>query len=148
MTTRTKMRRGSGIKLTLPFVLWYSTLWFIVLVVTVPVFSVASYLTMADVLPEEGRRNLIFVLVTRTPLLILTVAGLAIFTTHRLAGPFIALKRAFDDVREGNIDRVLRFRRSDAHLRGVEDSFNGMMEAMRSKVRGEKAPERAASERT
>ncbi len=54
MTTKTKRRRGSGIKLTLPFVLWYSTLWFVVLVVTVPVFSIASYLMMADVLPAEA----------------------------------------------------------------------------------------------
>lgn len=147
MTPQNQKRRGSGIKLTLPFVLWYSTLWFIVLVVTVPVFSVASYFMMADILPEDSRRDLVFVLVTRTPLIILTVAGLAIFTTHRLAGPFIALKRAFDDVRDGNIDRVLRFRRSDAHLRGLEDAFNGMMEAVRSRVRGQKAPERAASEK-
>lgn len=144
--TKTKARRGSGIKLTLPFVLWYSTLWFVVLVVTVPVFAVASYFMVADVLPEQGRRDLIFVLLTRTPLIILTVAGLAVFTTHRLAGPFIALKKAFDDVRDGNIDRVLRFRRSDAHLRGLETAFNGMMDAMRKQIPSKKAPEGAASE--
>ena len=132
--------------MTLPFVLWYSTLWFVVLVVTVPVFAVASYFMIADVLPEQGRRDLVFVLLTRTPLIILTVAGLAVFTTHRLAGPFIALKNAFDDVRDGNIDRVLRFRRSDAHLRGLETAFNGMMDTMRKQIPGKKAPEGAASE--
>ncbi len=146
MTTKTKKRRGSGIKLTLPFVLWYSTLWFVVLVVTVPVFSIASYFMMADILPADSRRDLLVVLATRTPLIILTVAGLAVFTTHRLAGPFIALKRAFDDVQDGNIDRVLRFRRSDAHLRGLERAFNGMMETVRKRVRGQNAAERATSD--
>ncbi|MEA2691020.1 MAG: hypothetical protein QOJ16_407, partial [Acidobacteriota bacterium] len=58
------------------------------------------------------------------------LVALALFTTQRLAGPFIALKRACEDVKDGNLARRVRFRRADGHLLEVEAAFNEMMESL------------------
>jgi nitrogen fixation/metabolism regulation signal transduction histidine kinase len=70
----------------------------------------------------------------QTLFLVAALFGLAIFTTHRLAGPWIAVLRALQDVRRGNLDRRLRIRGSDLHLKEVEAEFNAMMEALRSRL--------------
>ncbi len=56
--------------------------------------------------------------------------GLAVVTTTRAAGPLVALRRAFDDVKGGDMDRRIRFRRGEKHLQGLDRSFNEMMEAL------------------
>ena len=61
-------------------------------------------------------------------------AGEAVFSTHRLAGPLIALRRACDEVRTGNLDRPLRFRHSDPHLGELETAFNDMVAALRKRL--------------
>jgi nitrogen fixation/metabolism regulation signal transduction histidine kinase len=67
------------------------------------------------------------------------VIALAVFTTHRLAGPMIAIRRALEDVRDGKLDRTLRFRRSDPHLGEIENAFNEMAAALRERA-GKSAP--------
>jgi methyl-accepting chemotaxis protein len=133
--TRKHKVRGSGFKFAVPFVLRYSIMWFVVIVAAVPVFGVASFLMSSDLLTEEARGRLWTVVVTRTPLVIVAVAALALFTTQRLAGPFVALKRALDDVKNGDLDRELRFRRADGHLRDIEAAFNDMMAALRERMK-------------
>jgi nitrogen fixation/metabolism regulation signal transduction histidine kinase len=128
--------RGTGFKFALPYVLRYSWVWIVVVVAAVPVFSVASYILTAGLLTEDAQGHLWTVVLTRTPLIALAVVVLAVFTTQRLAGPFVALKRAFEDVKSGDLDRRLRFRRSDAHLRDVENAFNDMMDALQQRLRG------------
>ncbi|HEX2642363.1 MAG TPA: hypothetical protein VHU81_05195 [Thermoanaerobaculia bacterium] len=133
--------RGSGVRLTLPFVFRFLGLWMAVTVLIVLVFSVSSYLLLVDRLAVQGHEGLALgILIVQTVVTMLAVTALGIFTTHRLAGPIIALQRAFDDVRQGNLDRQLRFRQSDDHLRGVETSFNQMMVVVKERIEGERAP--------
>jgi methyl-accepting chemotaxis protein len=128
--------RGTGFKFALPYVLRYSWVWIVVVVAAVPIFAVASYILTAGLLTEDAQSRLWTVVLTRTPLIIVAVVILAVFTTQRLAGPFVALKRAFEDVKSGDLDRRLRFRRTDEHLRDIENAFNEMMETLQQRLRG------------
>ena len=133
--------RGSGVRLTLPFVFRFLGLWMAVTVLIVLVFGVSSYLLLLDRFSAQGREGIALgILIAQTVITIVAVTALGVFTTHRLAGPIIALQRTFDAVRQGDLDRQLRFRQSDDHLRGVETSFNEMMVVLKERVEGERAP--------
>ena len=106
--------RGSGFKHTLPDVLPVSAVWVFVVVPTTPVITVA--MTMGGVVPESSHSDIWFFLLTRVPVVTLAAVGLAIFTTNRVGGPLIYLRRVFEDVKRGNMDLSLRFRRADKHL--------------------------------
>jgi nitrogen fixation/metabolism regulation signal transduction histidine kinase len=95
------------------------------------VASSSTYLLLADSLAPEVLSEMTQILVVQTSLLLLAVFGLGVFTTHRLAGPWIAVRRALDDVADGNFDRTLTVRQADAYLKEVEGSFNDMMETIR-----------------
>lgn len=128
--------RGTGIRFTLPYVLRFSGVWILVTTVVVIVFAVTSYLVMFDRLSESARQDLILVLSIQTALAVLAVILLAVFSTHRLAGPLVGIRRAMEDVKAGDLNRQLRFRRSDPHLEEIENAFNEMMEAIRQRVGG------------
>ncbi|MFL6200951.1 MAG: hypothetical protein ACJ76J_17395 [Thermoanaerobaculia bacterium] len=128
--------RGSGVRFTLPYMLRFSGLWILLTSVVVIVFAVTSYLAMFDRLSESARRDLIVVLSVQTALAILAVILLAVFHTHRLAGPLIGIRRAMEDVKAGDLNRKLRFRRSDPHLEELEAAFNDMMESFRGRTGG------------
>ncbi len=130
MATR-KRRRGSGVKQTLPLIGRFAGLWMGVTVAAVLVASSSTYLLLADSLAPEVLSEMTQILVVQTSLLLLAVFGLGVFTTHRLAGPWIAVRRALDDVADGNFDRTLTVRQADAYLKEVEASFNDMMETIR-----------------
>ncbi len=60
------------------------------------------------------------------------VAGvllLIVITTHRLASPFVALKRTFAAIERGDTKQRLRFHKYD-HLDDVEEAFNRLMDSM------------------
>lgn len=126
--------RGTGIRFTLPYVLRFSGVWILVTTVVVIVFGVTSYLVMFDRLSADARGDLILVLTIQTALAILAVILLAVFSTHRLAGPLVGIRRAMEDVKAGDLNRQLRFRRSDPHLEEIENAFNEMMEAIRQRT--------------
>jgi len=132
--------RGSGVRLTLPYVLRFSGLWLVVSVVTVLVFAVTSYLSLFDRLSEVSRNRLLLVLSLQTVFVVLAMIALAVFTTHRLAGPLIAIRRACEDVRDGQLDRALRFRRGDPHLGEIEAAFGEMTAALREREAQRPAP--------
>jgi nitrogen fixation/metabolism regulation signal transduction histidine kinase len=96
------------------------------------VFSVTSYLLILG-RKDVSHEHLTVVLAAQTVLTLLALFGLAVFTTHRLAGPLIALRRAMDEVKAGNLDKGLQFRRSDPHLHELETSFNEMLAALRER---------------
>jgi nitrogen fixation/metabolism regulation signal transduction histidine kinase len=125
--------RGFGVRFTLPYFLRFSGVWVLVTSLIAVVFGVTSYLVTFDQLTEEARRHLVVVLSIQTTLIILAVALLAVFTTHRLAGPLIGLKRAMADVKAGNLDRELRFRSTDPHLNEIAATFNEMVAALRER---------------
>lgn len=136
--------RGTGVRFTLRYVPRFAGLWLFVCVLTLVVFALTAYLGLSDSLGEAGRSRLLLVLTIQTACVIAGMVALAIFTTHRLAGPLVALLRAFEDVKAGDLDRKLRFRDSDRHLADVETSFNEMMAALRQRVDDERAPGRVA----
>jgi methyl-accepting chemotaxis protein len=125
--------RGTAVKLTYPYVLRYLGLWLVVTILAILVFSATSYFLLADRLAGAELHRFALILLAQTVGVILALVALALFTTHRLAGPFIALKRAFDDVREGNLTRRVRFRRADGHLLEIEEAFNEMMESLETR---------------
>jgi len=125
--------RGAGVRHTLPFVLPFSGLWMVVTIAAMLVFGITCYMvaSASPLLDDAARGRLAIVLLLQTVFLIAAVVALAVFTTHRLAGPYVALIRAFEAVKNGDLDRPLRFRRSDVHLRAVEVSFDEMTAALR-----------------
>jgi methyl-accepting chemotaxis protein len=125
--------RGSGVRFTLPYMLRFSGLWILVMTLIAVVFGVTSYLVMFDQLSEGAREHLLVVLSIQTALVIAAVLLLAVFSTHRIAGPLIAIRRALEDVKAGNLERRLKFRRSDPHLGEIETAFNEMVEALRQR---------------
>jgi nitrogen fixation/metabolism regulation signal transduction histidine kinase len=134
--------RGTGVRHTLPFVGRFAGLWMLVTSAAVLVAAVSTYLVFAQ--QHEGA-SIGRVLAMQTVFTILAVGALAVFTTHRLAGPWIAVRRALEAVRDGNLDDRLRIRTQDVHIKGVEHAFNEMLESLQR--RGGAAPPapRAAS---
>lgn len=126
--------RGTGVRYTMRYVLRFSGLWLFVCVLTLVVFAVTSYMGLFDRLDESGRNRLMMVLVIQTIAVILGMVCLAVFTTHRIAGPLVGLRRAFDDVKAGDLHRRLRFREADRHLADVETSFNEMVDSLRARL--------------
>ena len=126
--------RGSAFRMTLPYVLRFSGLWLLIGGLAVLALAMTSYFQVSDRLTPAGRETLVIQLAVRGTLVVLAMVGLAIFTTHRLAGPLIAIRRAFEDVRDGELDRGLTFRSSDRHLREVETAFEEMMASMRERI--------------
>lgn len=127
--------RGSGVRLTLPYFVRFSGMWVVITSLVAVVFGVTSYLAMFDQLNEGAARRLLIVLAIQTALVIGAVVLLAVFSTHRLAGPIIAIRRALEDVKAGNLDRELRFRRSDPHLNEIAVAFNEMVAALRERAK-------------
>lgn len=127
--------RGSGVRYTLPYVFKFLGLWIVVTVLAVLVFGVTSYLLLTQRILGPDQRDLaLVILLVQTIVALAAVATLAVFTTHRLAGPMIALRRAFEDVKDGDLERQLRFRSSDDHLVELETAFNGMMGSLRKRL--------------
>jgi hypothetical protein len=120
-----KKLRGSGVRYTLPYLGRFVGLWVVVTLLAVGVAAASSWLLFAE------RGGVGPALLLQTGLTVAAVVALGVFTTHRLAGPWIAVRRALDRVREGHLDTELRIRSHDAHLREVEQSFNAMVAALR-----------------
>lgn len=127
----TKRRRGTGVRQTIPLIGRFAGIWMGVTMAAMIVASSSTYLLLADTLKPEALGLMTQILVVQTSLLLLAVFGLGVFTTHRLAGPWIAVRRAMDDVANGDLDRRLVVRQADAYLKDVETSFNQMMETIR-----------------
>lgn len=136
--------RGTGVRFTLRYVPRFTGLWLLVCILTLVVFALTSYLGLYNSLGEVGRSRLLLVLTLQTLCVALGMVVLAIFTTHRLAGPFIALLRAFEEVKAGNYERPLRFRQTDSHMADLETSFNEMAATIRQRIDEERSPGRIA----
>ena len=59
--------------------------------------------------------------------------GSAILAAHRMAGVHIKLAQVFDRIADGEFDTRLKFRASDK-LEDVEESFNKMMDSLRTQM--------------
>jgi HAMP domain-containing protein len=125
--------RGSGFKHSLASVFSSSAVWVFLVVLTAPIISVG--MMAGGLVPESSYGDVWFFLATRVPILAVAAIGLAVFTTNRVAGPLVLMKRAFQAVKQGDMEHRLKFRQSDRHLRDLEVTFNEMMVAI--KERGE-----------
>ena len=134
--------RGSGFRHTLPAVIRFSGLWFVLLMLPTPLITVS--MMMRGIIPPELHGDVWFFLLTRMPIVALAGIVLAILTTTRVAGPMVLLKRVFEDVKGGDMDRRLSFRKSDEHLREVETAFNEMMVALSERADSRRRPEAKA----
>jgi methyl-accepting chemotaxis protein len=126
--------RGTGIRHTLPYVIRFSGVWLLVTTLAVIVFAVTLYIAMSERLDDDGRERLLLILGLQSLFLLIGIAVLAVFTTHRLAGPLIGLRRSLEAVRDGHLETTLRFRSTDPHLSDIETAFNGMTEALRQRT--------------
>ena len=131
--------RGSGFRHTLPAVLRFSALWVVLLMLPTPIIIVS--MMMKGLVSPELHGDVWFFLFTRMPIVALAGIALAILTTTRVAGPMVHLKRVFEDVKGGDMDRRLSFRKSDEHLRGLETAFNEMMVALSKRADSRRSPE-------
>ena len=137
---RMQQVRGSGLRHTLPYVLRFSGLWLLVTTLAILVFAVSLYLSLAERLTDAGKDRLVLVLGLQTFFVLLAIFALAVFSTHRLAGPLIALKRSLEAVRDGRLDWTLRFRSTDPQLDDIETAFNEMVAALRQRSGDEGNP--------
>jgi nitrogen fixation/metabolism regulation signal transduction histidine kinase len=127
-----KNLRGSGVRHTAPMVGRFAGLWLLVTLAAVAVASVTSYLALQTRGGARGADgSMLGALLLQTALTVGAVAALAVFTTHRLAGPWIAVRRALEGVRDGDLETQLRIRSVDPHLREIERAFNEMTDALR-----------------
>jgi methyl-accepting chemotaxis protein len=125
--------RGSGVRHTFPMVARFAGLWLIVTLAAVAVAVASTYLMLQT---DAGGGRSRTVLLFETVLVVIAVVALAVFTTHRLAGPWIAVRRALDRVRDGDLETPLRLRTVDPYLREVERAFNEMRESLRRAAAG------------
>jgi nitrogen fixation/metabolism regulation signal transduction histidine kinase len=128
-----KRIRGSGLRYTLPFLFRFAGMWLVVTVTAVLVTAVISYLRFAH-RDDAAAADLRNALLLQTILSLIAVVGLAVFTTHRLAGPWIAIKRALDSVRDGDLRTGLRLRGSDPQNLPVQVAFEQMLESLRKRI--------------
>jgi len=84
----------------------------------------------------EFRHHLAGILVIETLIFAVGIVALGKMTAHRIAGPYLRMKRTFEAVRDGDETLRLKFRDYD-HLDEVAQSFNEMLDAVRK--RGAKA---------
>lgn len=68
-----------------------------------------------------------------TLLLLSAVVSLAILTAHRIAGPYIALRRTFNAIKAGDLNVRLRFRSYD-NMDDVATPFNEMMDSLSARL--------------
>ena len=120
--------RGSGFKHNLGSVWPFSGIWIVTVVLLAPILTIS--MMWGDVVPESSHADIWSFLLTRTPFILLAAVTLGIFTTNRVAGPAVRLRRAFEEVKDGNLDCRLNFRRRDKHLKLLETAFNEMMVAL------------------
>jgi methyl-accepting chemotaxis protein len=135
-----KKLRGTGVRHTIPFVGRFAGLWLVVTIAAVLVASGSSYMLFAERFGDDSP-GLMRALAVQTVLTVLAVVALAVFTTHRLAGPWIAVRRACEAVRDGNLSLRLRIRASDVHVKNVERAFNEMIDALEGKTRSVTLPD-------
>jgi nitrate/nitrite-specific signal transduction histidine kinase len=131
-----KKIRGSGLRHTLPYVVRFAGLWLVVTIAAIVVASVSSYMVFAERAGEAEASHLRTVVTIQAVLSILAVIALALFTTHRLAGPWIAVRRALDRVTAGDLDSGLRLRATDPRIKEVELAFAQMLDSLRHRQRG------------
>jgi methyl-accepting chemotaxis protein len=130
-----------GLRKSLPYVLRFSALWIVVSVAAVLTAGLLGLAVIIEGPPLVQQGRLMLILGLQTLSVIVALLILAVVTASRLAEPWIAIRRALREVRDGDFDRRLSFRSSDKHLQDLEVAFNEMMTAVRSRTDREEEDE-------
>lgn len=77
-------------------------------------------------------RQIVLLLGAGSLVFVSVVSWLALFFTHRSAGPLYQFKKVFEDIRSGKVDARIHLRPWD-DFQEVADSFNEMMESLDKK---------------
>lgn len=139
-----QLRRLSNVHLTRQFHWRYMGLWVLLTMFLGLAFNVICYMLIEGDptrIYTVNQSELEHYLTLRQAFLIGTVVemvilfggviALAVFTAHRLAGPYIRLCAAFEAIGSGDYTYRLKFRRYD-HLQNVEEAFNRMVERVQA----------------
>lgn len=148
MTTGRHQRKLRNVKFTEKYRFQYLGLWMMICFFFIALLNVAVFLLyeqMRLLAQPEGVDVELGLALDHTAsmitILALTLAfgfavvALAIFTAHRIGGPYIALQRTMAAIREGDLDQRLRFRDYDK-LEDLESAFNEMMDSVQARVEG------------
>jgi len=129
-----KRMRGVGLRHTIGSVGGFSGLWMLVTNAAVLSVAAVSYMHLFYVVGDVSGRERTLIL--ETALTVLCVVALGLFTTNRLAGPWIAVRRVCDTVSGGELDARLHVRTSDgAHVKSAADSLNRMLNTLDERAR-------------
>jgi len=150
MKSGASQRRLSNVKLTRKHHFRYMGLWIFLTAGFVIVLNLVLYLyveerwggmaSLSRPFHQEYiaiRSTFVGSLVIEAVLFIVGIVGLAMFTAHRVAGPYIRLRSVCNSVSGGNLQQRLKFRDYD-HLEEVEEAFNKMMDHMLEKMESPK----------
>jgi len=143
-------RSFASLKLTSPFRTAYMGAWILMSVFLVALMNFLLYLLIrerwGDLAVSGGPQEYFFVktawivlMTVEAAGLIVAIYGLAVFTVHRIAGPYIRLRNAMNEVADGNVALRVKFRDND-HLQDLEAAFNRMMESIAAAMPGKDQP--------
>ncbi len=146
MTEGRQQRSLKNLKMTRRYRFQFLGAWMVVLTVLIVMLNVSIYINYS--LMWESTPNLGADFITRlahhkwfagasmlilSAILLGTMTSLALFSGHRIGGPYIALKRTMNEIRDGNYDARLHFREYD-RMDDVQDLFNQTMDVMQAEV--------------
>jgi methyl-accepting chemotaxis protein len=144
MTSAGRQRKVSNMKLTSKFHLAHMGIWLVICIPLVGLLNFLLYLLITQQMnfmddslggaaggAPETRLWLALGLIVEGLVFSLAFVFLAMNTSHRVAGPYIKLKRTCEQIRDGDRDLRLRFRDYDL-LEDVAQAFNQMVEALRA----------------
>ena len=148
-------RKLSNVKLTRQFHYRHMGLWIVLTICLVLMFNLTFNLfveerwsqlagTDAGDVYAAVRHSLWLTQGIEMLLFCMAIVILAKLTSHRIAGPLIRFKMAFNEVRSGNLSYRLKFRKTD-RLTEWEDAFNAMMDAINAQVATAAAAAKPAS---
>lgn len=119
--------------LTILLLLVYTALFSLILFLP-PILSLAGDATIAD--QANAARTLLTLHTHVWPALgvvILVMAVVSIFVTHRMAGPVYRFKQVLGEISGGNLEVAVQLRRKD-DLQDLAEVFNGVVEELREFV--------------
>ena len=96
----------------------------------------AAELEVGAATVAEQQHRLLLALVAGLALLVVALGAVGIVFTHKVAGPIHKMKRLLREVGEGKLVVRERLRKGD-ELQHFFDAFEGMVEALRERQRGE-----------
>lgn len=142
-------RKLTNVRFTRPFRARYAGVWLAVSLLFLVASAVFSYLLFVSnwdglvaadphlaAARAASEHRFVTLLAVETALLAGGLVALAVFTTHRIAGPLVGLRNTCEAIRGGDFSRRIQFRRRNPELDALADSFNGMMDVVEERVRG------------